>query len=166
VSEQGLVDQIPLFGESSWKSKCIFLGALFFLGVLIAVYSDYNLQTGSGNLTMALFVTANIYYPAKRIRIHYNVRNVQLFFNKILVYHIWLNTASFIVACFHCYITLWSNNWLMLGLFLMGWLTIGGFLMWIKYQPSRLKKGVYLLHTQQVVFLLLVFTMLKGHYIF
>jgi len=69
------------------------------------------------------------------------------------------------VTCIHCYVTLWSNNWLLLALGLMGWLTFGGFLMWIKYPPGKVKKGVYLLHTQQLIFFIMNIAMLKGRYV-
>ncbi|MBF0451864.1 MAG: hypothetical protein HQK75_14260 [Candidatus Magnetomorum sp.] len=156
---------ISLFGSSSLKNKLIFLSTCFVLGTLYAYTSDYNLATGTGNLTMVLFLGANIYFPAKKIRFYYSMKNVQGYFNKLLVFHIWLNTSAFIVTCIHCYVTLWSNNWLMVALFLMGWLTFGGFLMWIKYPPGKVKKGVYILHTQQVLFFVMVFAMLKGHYV-
>ncbi len=78
----------------------------------------------------------------------------------------WVNAASFIAACVHCYVTLWANDGLMLALYIMGWLTVGGFMMWIKYPPGKVKKGMYLLHTQQVLFFIMVFAMLKGHYVF
>ncbi|MBF0529952.1 MAG: hypothetical protein HQK55_11915 [Deltaproteobacteria bacterium] len=141
------------------------LAVLIVVSVLYAYYSDYNLATGTGNLCMLLFLAANIYFPAKRIRLKYNVKNVQGQFNKLLVYHIWLNTFSFVVACIHCYVTLWSNNWLLLALGLMGWLTFGGFLMWTKYPPDKAKKGLFILHTQQVLFFLMILAMLKGHYV-
>ncbi|MBF0103028.1 MAG: hypothetical protein HQK77_19190 [Desulfobacterales bacterium] len=156
---------LNLFGEGPLKYRLIWIVVLIKISILYALFSDYNLATGTGNLCMILFLAANVYFPAKRLRLRYNFKEVQPYFNKLLVYHIWLNTASFIAACIHCYVTLWSNNWLMLALFLMGWLTFGGFLMWIKYQPGRVKKGVYLLHTQQLVFFLMVFAMLKGHYV-
>jgi hypothetical protein len=35
----------------------------------------------------------------------------------------------------------------------------------LKY-PPRIRKGIYLLHSQQLVFLLLLYSMLKGHYVF
>lgn len=141
------------------------MAVLFWAGAVFAIYSDYNLATGTGNLSLLLFLAANIYFPAKRIRLRYNVRHGKIFFAKFLVWHIWLNTAAFVVACIHCYISLWSNNWLLIALALMGWLTLGGFLMWIKYPPAKLRKGIYLLHTQQLVFVLLIFAMLKGHYL-
>jgi hypothetical protein len=166
MSSRSFTDQINLFGESSLKSRTTFVGTIILLGALFAAYSDYNLATGSGNLSMALFITANIYYPTKRIRLHYNIKSVQPFFNTFLVCHHWLNTASFLAACFHCYITPWSNNWLMFALFLMGWLTVGGYLLWIKYPPAKVRKGIYIVHTQQGVFFLLIFAMLKGHYVF
>lgn len=166
MSDRGFIHQISLWGDSPLRNRVIFLAVLTWASAIFAIYSDYNLATGSGNLSMLLFLAANIYFPVKRIRLHYNPRNVQPFFNKFLVYHIWLNTAAFGVACLHCYITMWSNMWLMVALFLMGWLTLGGFLMWIKYPPGRIKKGVYLLHTQQIVFFLMIFAMLKGHYVF
>jgi len=136
------------------------------LAVVYAYNSDYNLATGTGNLSMVLFLAANIYFPAKRLRLRYGFKNVQDHFNRLLVYHIWLNTAAFIAACIHCYVSLWGNNWLMAALYIMGWLTVGGFLMWIKYPPGKVKKGMYLLHTQQVLFFIMVFAMLKGHYVF
>ncbi|UCG80419.1 MAG: hypothetical protein JSV60_10745 [Desulfobacterales bacterium] len=155
-----------LFGHGPLKKRAIFVSAFLLLAVIYAYNSDYNLATGTGNLCMVLFLAANVYFPAKRLRLRYNLKDVQPYFNKLLVYHIWLNTTSFIVACIHCYVALWSNNWLMVSLFIMGWLTVGGFLMWIKYPPAKVKKGVYLLHTQQVLFVFMVFAMLKGHYVF
>ncbi|NVL90047.1 MAG: hypothetical protein HWN69_03480 [Desulfobacterales bacterium] len=157
---------LQLLGQGPLKRKAVFIGAFLLLAVIYAYNSDYNLATGTGNLSMALFLGANVYFPAKRIRLHYSLRNVQPYFNKLIVYHIWLNTTAFIVACIHCYVSLWSNNWLIAALFIMGWLTVGGFLMWIKYPPAKVKKGVYLLHTQQVLFFVMVFAMLKGHYVF
>ena len=158
--------KLELFGRGSVKRRAIFIGCFTVLAVVYAYSSDYNLATGSGNLSMVLFLAANIYFPAKRIRLKYNFKDVQPYFNRLLVYHIWLNTASFIAACIHCYVTLWANNWLMLALYIMGWLTVGGFMMWIKYPPGKVKKGMYLLHTQQVLFFIMVFAMLKGHYVF
>ena len=158
--------KLELFGRGSVKRRAIFVGCFVLLAVIYAYNSDYNLATGSGNLSMVLFLAANIYFPAKRLRLRYNIKNVQPYFNRLLVYHIWLNTASFIAACIHCYVTLWANNWLMLALYIMGWLTVGGFMMWIKYPPGKVKKGMYLLHTQQVLFFIMVFAMLKGHYVF
>lgn len=166
MRQKSLNEKIPLFGTTPISKKLPFFAGLFVLGLLYAVYSDYNLSTGSGNLSMVLFLAANTYYPAKRIRIHYNIRNVQGFFDGFLVYHIWINTLSFGVACYHCYITLWSNTWLMIALSLMGWLTVAGFLMWFKYPPAKVRKGMYILHTQQFVFFLMIFAMLKGHYVF
>ena len=157
---------LELFGRGSIKRRAVFIGCFFVVAIIYAYNSDYNLATGSGNLSMVLFLAANIYFPAKRIRLRYNIKNVQPYFNRLLVYHIWLNTASFIAACIHCYVTLWANNWLMLALYIMGWLTVGGFMMWIKYPPGKVKKGMYLLHTQQVLFFIMVFAMLKGHYVF
>lgn len=142
------------------------VGCFLVMAVVYAYNSDYNLATGTGNLSMVLFLAANIYFPAKRLRLRYSFKNVQPQFNRLLVYHIWLNTASFIAACIHCYVSLWGNNWLMVALYIMGWLTVGGFLMWIKYPPGKVKKGMYLLHTQQVLFFIMVFAMLKGHYVF
>ncbi|HUV49757.1 MAG TPA: hypothetical protein VMW78_01880 [Anaerolineae bacterium] len=156
---------LELFGSGPLIQRLIFIAAFLALAVFYAFNSDYNLATGSGNLCMVLFLAANVYFPAKRFRLYYNVKNVQKLFNKLLVYHIWLNTASFVAACVHCYVSLWSNNWLILALFIMGWLTFGGFLMWIKYPPGKVKKGIYILHTQQFLFFIMIFAMLKGHYV-
>ena len=158
--------KLELFGHGSRKRRAIFVGCFILLAVAYAYNSDYNLATGSGNLSMLLFLAANVYFPAKRLRLRYSIKNVQPYFNRLLVYHIWLNTAAFIAACIHCYVAQWGNNWLMLALYIMGWLTVGGFMMWIKYPPGKVKKGMYLLHTQQVLFFIMVFAMLKGHYVF
>jgi len=158
--------KLELFGHGTIKKRAIFIGCFLLLAVIYAYNSDYNLATGSGNLSMVLFLAANVYFPAKRIRLRCSLKNVQPYFNKLLVYHIWLNTSAFITACIHCYVSLWSNNWLIVALFIMGWLTVGGFLMWIKYQPGKMKKGMYILHTQQILFFVMVFAMLKGHYVF
>ena len=155
-----------LFGHGSLKKRAAISGIFLLAAVLYAYNSDYNLATGTGNLCMVLFLAANVYFPAKRIRLRYSLQNVQPYFNRLLVYHIWLNTASFVTACIHCYVSLWANNWLVLALCIMGWLTVGGFLMWIKYQPAKVKKGMYILHTQQFLFFIMVFAMLKGHYVF
>ena len=165
MDNKGLSGQVPLFGEGSIKNRIILVVVIFWVSAMFALYSDYNMATGTGNLSTLLFLIGNVYYPARHIRLKYNPEKVQALFNKFLVYHIWLNTASFGVACAHCYVTLWSNNWLLLALFLMGWLTLGGFLMWIKYPPAKLKAGLYILHTQQFVFFLMIFAMLKGHYV-
>jgi hypothetical protein len=157
--------EIELFGRGTLKQTAIYVSFLAFLSILYAVYSDYNLATGTGNLTMVLFLAANVYFPAKRIRIWFKVDNVQQYFNTLLVYHIWLNTAAFIGSCIHCYVTLWSNTWLIVSLFIMGWLTFGGFLMFIKFKPGKVKRGMYLLHTQHFLFIVLLFTVLKGHYV-
>ncbi len=156
---------IALFGRGPIKTRVIFVSVLVIIGIIYAVSSDYNLATGSGNLCMVLFLAANVYFPAKRIRLKYGMKNVQSQFNSLLVWHIWLNTFSFIAACIHCYVSMWSNDWLIAALFMMGWLTFGGFLMWFKYQPGKVKKGLYLLHTQQVLFFIMIFAMLKGHYV-
>lgn len=156
---------VNLFGRGSVKERAFLVCVLVLLGILYALYSDYNLATGSGNLSMVLFLGANVYFPAKRIRLKYNVKNAQTQFNTLLVWHIWLNTFAFVAACVHCYVALWSNAWLIASLIMMGWLTFGGFLMWIKFQPGHLKKGMYLLHTQQALFFAMIYTMLKGHYV-
>ena len=51
------------------------------------------------------------------------------------------------------------------SLVLMGVLTLNGFVMRLKY-PPRFRKGLYLLHSQQFVFIALLYSMLKGHYVF
>ncbi len=157
---------LKLFGRLPLRKRAPMLVGLAVLAVLYAYMSDYNLATGTGNLSMVLFLAANIYFPAKRIRLRYNLKKVQDHFDRLLVFHIWTNTSAFVVACIHCYVSLWSNNWLILALVIMGWLTVGGFLMWIKFKPGKVKKGMYILHTQQVLFFVMVFAMLKGHYVF
>ena len=114
---------------------------------------------------MILFLAANVYIPAKRLRKRYRFRRVQPYFSWLLRVHCWLNAAAFICSCIHCYTTSWTNPWLQLSLVLMGVLTLNGFIMKLKY-PPRIHKGLYFLHTQQFVFICLLYAMLKGHYVF
>lgn len=166
MTTESYLHSLPLWGWGPLWRRLAFLAVFLLLSCLYAVYSDYNLATGTGNLSMLLFLAANVYFPFKRLLIHYRIKAVQSFMHRLLVYHIWLNTLSFLVACVHCFVTLWGNNWLMLALTLMGLLTFLGFLMWIKYQPGHVKKGIYILHTQQFLFFVMLFAMLKGHYVF
>jgi hypothetical protein len=139
---------------------------LFFLWCLsFAYFSDYNWPTGTGNLCLILFLAANIYIPAKHLRKRYRFAGVHLHFSWLLRYHGHLNTLAFVVACVHCYTTSWTNFWLWVSLVLMGVLTLNGYTMKLKY-PPRIRKGIYLLHSQQLVFLLLIYSILKGHYVF
>jgi hypothetical protein len=138
----------------------------FFVGCLLfAYFSDYNWPTGTGNLCLILFIAANVYIPAKRLRLRYKFRDVQPHYNWLLRHHCFLNTLAFIMSCIHCYTTSWTNFWLWISLILMGVLTLNGFVMKLKY-PPRIRKGIYLLHSQQIVFFALLYSTLKGHYVF
>lgn len=150
---------------TNWKRKLSWFGIFCIWCVAFAYFTDYNWPTGTGNLCMILFLAANVYIPAKYLRKRFRFRRVQPYFNWLLKSHCHLNTAAFITACIHCYTTSWTNFWLWLSLVLMGVLTLNGFIMKLKY-PPRLKKGLYVLHTQQVVFFCLLYAMLKGHYVF
>ncbi|WP_173080280.1 hypothetical protein [Fundidesulfovibrio magnetotacticus] len=165
MSEDTYLDSLPIFGWGPIRKRLAYLGVFLFLCTVYAVNSDYNFATGSGNLSMVLFLAANVYFPVKRIVLHYRLKGTQEIMRQLLIYHIWLNTFSFLAACVHCYVALWGNFWLMVALSLMGFLTFFGFLMWIKYQPNRMKKGIYILHTQQFLFFIMIFAMLKGHYV-
>jgi hypothetical protein len=130
-----------------------------------AYYSDYNWPTGTGNLCMILFLAANVYIPAKWLRKKYKFRGVQPYYSWLLKSHCYLNTAAFVASCIHCYTTSWANYWLYISLVLMGILTLNGFIMKLKY-PPKFRKGLYVLHTQQLVFFCMLYSMLKGHYVF
>ena len=166
MTTESYLHTLPLWGWGPVRTRLTYLAVFLVLSFLYAWLSDYNFATGTGNLSMVLFLAANVYFPFKRLLLHYRIKGVQSFMNRLLVYHIWLNTLSFLVACVHCYIALWGNYWLMLARTLMGLLTFCGFLMWIKYQPGHVKKGIYILHTQQLLFFVMLFAMLKGHYVF
>ena len=140
-------------------------GVFLIACALFAYLSDYNWATGTGNLCLILFLAANVYIPAKRLRKRYRFRGVQHYYTWLLRSHCLLNTGAFVTALIHSYITSWANVWLWGSLVLMGILTLNGFIMKLKY-PPRLRKGLYVLHTQQVVFVCLLYAMLKGHYVF
>lgn len=150
---------------SSIKRKVVGYAIFLVWCVAFAYVSDYNWPTGTGNLCLILFLAGNVYVPAKRLRMRYRWGRVQPYFAWLLRSHCYLNTAAFVMALVHCYTTAWANVWLWLSLILMGVLTLNGFVMKLKY-PPRLRKGLYVLHTQQIVFVALLYAMLKGHYVF
>ena len=148
-----------------WRKRLLGIVVFCLFCVSFARCSDYNWPTGTGNLCLILFLAANVYIPAKRLRMRFRFPGVQDHFTRLLKYHCYLNTASFVSALIHCYTTSWANIWLWVSLILMGVLTMNGFVMKLKY-PPRLRKGLYFLHTQQAVFFCLLYAMLKGHYVF
>jgi hypothetical protein len=132
--------------------------------IVVTYITDYNWPTRTGNLCVFLFVAANTYIPANRLRKRFRFRGVQVYYVWMVRWHCYLNTAAFVAACVHGYVTSWTNNWLWLSLYLMGVLTINGFLLKFRY-PPKVRKGLYVLHTQQLAFLLLLYSLLKGHYV-
>lgn len=148
-----------------WVGKLIGYTVAIAISFALTYITDYNWPTRTGNLSVLLFVAANTYIAANHLRKRFRFRGVQLYYTWLLRWHCYLNTAAFVSACFHCYTTSWANNWLWLSLVLMGVLTIGGFLMRFRY-PPKVRKGLYVLHTQQVAFILLLYALLKGHYVF
>lgn len=162
MSKQTAIEEFP--GFYTW-AKIRRYGLFCLFCVAFAYLSDYNWPTGTGNLCLLLFLAANVYLPAKRLRKHFRFQGVQPYFTWLLKTHCFLNTASFITALVHCYTTSWANKWLWMSLILMGVLTLNGFVMKLKY-PPKYRKGLYVLHTQQFVFLCLLYAMLKGHYVF
>ncbi|MBL6988536.1 MAG: hypothetical protein ISR65_02085 [Bacteriovoracaceae bacterium] len=146
------------------KEHYVFLG-MCLISAWIVLYSDYNLATGTGNLSLMLFFLANTYVPAKFLREAFNLKNVSTFFITYLRWHCNLNIIAFLVACLHAWLTNWVNFWLQVSLILMGWLTFGGFLLKFKYN-AMVKKWVYFLHGQLFLFVILVYALLKGHYVF
>ncbi len=151
--------------KPTWPGKGGAYVVVIAISFLLTYVTDYNWPTRSGNLSVLLFVAANTYIPANQLRKRFRFRAVQLYYTWLLRWHCYLNTAAFVAACFHCYTTSWANNWLWLSLVLMGVLTVGGFLMRFRY-PPKVRKGLYVLHTQQVAFVLLLYALLKGHYVF
>ncbi|MGB0652691.1 MAG: hypothetical protein ACPGQL_05775 [Thermoplasmatota archaeon] len=51
--------------------------------------------------------------------------------------------------------------WVSMGI--MGFLVVGGALLQWKWTPSKVRKGVYLLHTQQTLFVALIALLVIGH---
>lgn len=149
----------------AWSGKLAAYAVVIVISFLLTYVTDYNWPTRTGNLSVLLFVAANTYIAANHLRKRFRFRGVQLYYTWLLRWHCYLNTAAFVAACFHCYTTSWANKWLWLSLVLMGVLTIGGFLMRFRY-PPKVRKGIYVLHTQQIAFVLLLYALLKGHYVF
>lgn len=148
-----------------WQKKTFWCVFFFVCCVAFAKLSDYNWATGTGNLCLILFLAANVYIPAKWLRKRFRFPGVQPYFSWLLRWHCVLNALAFVGGLIHCYTTSWANVWLWTSLVLMGLLTLNGFIMRLKY-PPRLRKGLYFLHTQQIIFCCLLYAMAKGHYLF
>lgn len=153
-----------LKADSELALKAALVVVFIVLCVFLAWVSDYNWPTGTGNLCMIMFIVANAYFPFKRLRIVFMFKDERGFIDKYIKLHSWLNAAMFAAACIHCYVTRWENSYLWYSLIIMGWMTVGGFIMKFKYPPA-VRKGLYILHTQQFLFFVLCFFLLKGHYV-
>ena len=138
---------------------------VFVLACFYAVFSGYNAATITGNLCTVFFLLGNTYVPMKRIRFWITGKDVAEDMNLLLGWHCVFNIVAFFLCVLHCYLAQWVNNWMKLTIVLMGWLVLGGFFLKFKYS-AKLKKGIYVLHSQQFVFLLLLYAVLKGHYVF
>jgi len=133
------------------------------LCIVFARFSDYNLATGTGNLTVVLFLLANTYIPAKWLKNRFKFKGVAKQFNELLGYHCILNIFGFFSCIIHGYLSHWVNFWLQVTVVLMGFLVVGGFFLRFKFS-TKIKKGIYFIHTQQWLFILLLFSLLQGHY--
>lgn len=71
-------------------------------------------------------------------------------------------TASLAIGSAHA--ALMDDHWVLwIAMAGMGFLTVGGALLQWKWTPSKVRKGVYLLHAQQLVFLSVIGLLLLGH---
>ncbi len=71
-------------------------------------------------------------------------------------------TLSLVVGAWHA--VLMQQHWLLwVAMAGMGFLTVGGALLQWKWTPAKVRKGVYLLHAQQLVFLGVIGLLLVGH---
>lgn len=137
----------------------------FLLACLYALFSGYNAATKTGYLCAVFFLLGNTYVPVKRLRYLITGKDVAEEMNLLLGWHCLFNIFAFFLCFLHCYLAQWVNLWLKVSIVLMGWLVLGGFFLKYKYSAA-LKRGIYFLHSQQFVFLLLLFAVLKGHYFF
>ncbi len=137
---------------------------VFILACIYAWFSAYNSATITGNLCGVFFLLGNTYVPVKRLRYWITRKDISEEMNMLLGFHCLLNITAFFLCVLHCYLSNWVNIWLKASTVLMGWLVLGGFFLKYKYSPL-IKKGVYFLHSQQFVFLVLIYCLLKGHYV-
>lgn len=163
--ERGRLNPLPISRVKQYLVSKLLVIVVLTAAILYATCSSYNLASGTGNLCVVLFIFANTYVPAKRLRLLFNFKNVNEEFNIFLGWHCIINVAAFFLCCVHCFLSNWVNIWLKIAVVLMGWLILGGVLMKFRY-PATIKKGIYFLHTQQAVFVLLLYALLKGHYFF
>lgn len=83
---------------------------------------------------------------------------------------VWLPThlvsglATVVLGTWHGLLVEEGNVVLWGSMVLFGFLTVGGAILAWKWTPASVRKGVYLLHSQQVVFLVTLGALIGGHF--
>lgn len=82
----------------------------------------------------------------------------------LLKAHIKCNIIGFIFGIFHMFLEFQSNWMLYASMVIMAWLTFAGFLMRSKIDIHRdVRKYVRLLHSQVIIFWIMVLMLIVGH---
>lgn len=79
--------------------------------------------------------------------------------------HLVSGVATVILGTWHGLRVEEGNALLWGSMVLFGFLTVGGAILAWKWTPASVRKGVYLLHSQQVVFLVTLGALIGGHFL-
>lgn len=119
-----------------------------------------------GYLALIFFIIANLYTPAKWLlkNLIYGRDFLKKNMGDMLKTHIKCNIAMYIFAVIHMFNADNGNILLYIAMFIMAWLTIGGFLMRTKFDINKdVRKHARLLHAQKNLFWLSIILLLWGH---
>ena len=101
--------------------------------------------------------------PALRGNKEMLVKTMRLHRRVWLPIHLITGVATLVLGTWHGLLEE-EGNWMLWGsMVAFGFLTAGGAVLAWKWTPAVVRKGVYLLHTQQVVFLVTVALLIAGH---
>jgi len=108
----------------------------------------------TGMLSLMLFLLANAYYPARLVanQFHPWSGEVTVFFKKYLDIHMWMNVIAFSLVAINTNLSDGHTIFLYASLLVTVWLTITGILKRSKKISRDTSKQIYLLRTQQTVF--------------
>lgn len=79
--------------------------------------------------------------------------------------HLVSGVATVVLGTWHGLLVEEGNVVLWGSMVLFGFLTLGGAVLAWKWTPASVRKGVYLLHSQQIVFLVTLAALIGGHFL-
>jgi len=113
-----------------------------------------------GNLGLLFFLIGNVYTPAKLLSTGNPALKEKL--SEFLKFHVIFNVAAFACICLHALMAEAMNIPLIISLFLLIWLIVGGSMLKSQSGPG-MKRSLHLLHTQQALFGIMILLLIIGH---